>query len=178
LGFKEATLAHGGQTMVGVIAGLLSYQYIPSFFWWFTPVLAGLFLAVLLSMMSSSTWLGAIARRLGLFLTPEEYAPPPVIGYLKENLERAEQQPAFDLEGVYGKLMDPAVCSVHMSLLPNRAVSKRHRYELKALVYRVIEEGPERLSPAEKRALVADPESLQRLHTLAWSRKELPNGNP
>jgi len=175
LSLREATLAHGGQTLVGVIAGLLSYQYIPSFFWWFTPVLAGLFLAVPLSMMSSSTWLGVLARRLGFFLTPEEFAPPPVIRYLKENLEQAEASADADAGCEYGKLMDPGMCAVHMALLPQRPVSKRRRYELKALVYRVIEEGPEKLSPAEKRALVADPESLQRLHTLAWSRK-IPSG--
>lgn len=29
--FKEAALAHGGHTLTGVIAGVLSYQYMPAF---------------------------------------------------------------------------------------------------------------------------------------------------
>ncbi|MCK7582508.1 MAG: hypothetical protein MZV65_47630 [Chromatiales bacterium] len=69
---------------------MLSYQYVPAFFWWFTPVLAGLILSIPVSMLSSSIALGRQARELGLFLTPEETDPPAVLRYLEENLEEDE----------------------------------------------------------------------------------------
>ena len=77
--FKEAALAHGGHTLIGLVVGLLSYQYVPAFFWWLTPVLLGLVLSVPVSMLSSSIALGQRAREMGLFLTPEETAPPAVL---------------------------------------------------------------------------------------------------
>jgi len=173
LSLKEATLAHGSQTLVGLAAGIASHHYIPSFFWWFTPVLLGLVLAIPVSILSSSTKLGILARRLGLFLTPAESSPPRVIQFLHENLSRgAARKAAVHYQGEFGSVMDPAVCALHLALLPNRPVRKRHRHELKALVYRLVEEGPENLSAVEKRTLISDPETLVRLHTLAWSRHQ------
>lgn len=172
LSLKEATLAHGGQTLVGLVAGWASYTYIPSFFWWFTPVLAGLILAIPVSIMSSSTKLGKIARRLGIFLTPEEAAPPRIIQLLHDNLARAEEESALNPGGEQASIMNPGVCALHLALLPNRPVKKRHRHELKALLYRLVEDGPEHLSAMEKRTLISDPETLMRLHTLAWGKQE------
>lgn len=172
LSLKEATLAHGGQTLVGLGAGWLSYEYVPDFFLWLIPVLAGLVLAVPLSIMSSSAGLGGLARRLGIFLTPEEYKTPRVIELLKENLAKCEaEEAAREEEGESRNVADPAGYSLHLALLPNRPVKKRHRHELRALVYRLVEEGPEHLSAADKRSLISDPETLARLHTLAWGRK-------
>jgi membrane glycosyltransferase len=170
LSLKEAVLAHGGQTLVGVFAGWISYTYVPDFFLWLTPVLAGLLLAIPVSMLSSSTHLGLLARRLGFFLTPEEHQPPRVIELLKENLARMEAAEPEE-EGEHRNVADPAAYSLHLALLPNRLVKKRQRHQLRALVYQLVEEGPEALSAADKRSLIADPETLARLHTLAWSRK-------
>jgi len=168
LSFKEAFLAHGGQTLVGLVAGALSYHYVPSFFWWFTPVLAGLVFAIPTSMISSSAGLGLFARRLGLFLTPEESRAPRVIELLQQNLERDS---GVEDSG-YGKVVDPAACALHAALLPQRLPKKRLRHQLHALMYQLVEEGPETLSGAEKRSLISDPDTLMRLHTLAWTRGE------
>jgi len=171
LSLKEATLAHGSQTLIGIAAGAASYVYIPSFFWWFTPVLLGLVLAIPVSIFSSSTKLGLLTRRLGLFLTPAESDPPRVVQLLHENLARmADQAAEARSAGEHGRVLDPGVCALHLALLPNRPIKKRHRHELKALVYRLVEEGPEQLSTLDKRTLISDPETLMRLHTLAWSR--------
>jgi membrane glycosyltransferase len=158
----EAIAAHGGQTLIGIAAGAISYYYIPNFFWWFTPVLAGLVLAIPVSILSSSAGLGQFARRLGLFLTPEESQPPRVIRLLQENLMRPLH------EG--DRISDPGICALHAALLPHRILKKHHRHQLHALLYQLIEEGPENLSAAEKRSLLSHPETLMRLHILAWSR--------
>ncbi|MCU0734308.1 MAG: glucans biosynthesis glucosyltransferase MdoH [Methylotetracoccus sp.] len=173
LSLKEAILAHGGQTLIGLLVGVVSYLYVPSFFWWFTPVLAGLVFAIPLSILSSSTALGLLAKKLGLFLTPDESNPPDVIRYLRANLEAASATEDGERDEQQ-KIADPAVCALHMALLPDRLAKKRVRHQLKALVYQAVEEGPASLSSSDKRALVADPESLLRIHTLAWHRTHSP----
>ncbi len=173
--FKEATLAHGGQTLIGIVTGVLSYQYVPAFFWWFTPVLAGLILSIPMSMLSSSITLGRQARELGLFLTPEETDPPAALRYLEENLEEDEPVLPVLREKPHSRfvqaLTDPYVNALHLSLLPEREPpGKRRRHYLEGLVHQLEEEGPDSLSAAQKRDLIADPDMLLRLHTLFWSR--------
>lgn len=170
LSIKEATLAHGGQTLAGLGAGWLSYEYVPDFFLWLIPVLAGLVLAIPISILSSSTKVGSLARKLGFFMTPEEYKAPRVVELLHENLARAQDEGGQN-EGELN-VADPGAYSLHLALLPNRPVKKRQRHQLRALVYQLVEDGPETLSATDKRALIADPETLARLHTLAWSRKD------
>lgn len=175
LSLKEAIVAHWGQTLTGLLAGYISYQHVPSFFWWFTPVLAGLVFAIPLSILSSSTALGLLARKLGLFLTPDESHPPDVIRYLRENLAAAEENDGGEQEEEHRKIADPGVCALHLALMPNRLAKKRERHQLKALVYQVVDEGALSLSQNDKRALVSDPETLLRLHTLAWNRRQAAN---
>ena len=171
LGLVEALAAHWEHTLTGLLAGWVSYQYVPDFFLWLIPVLAGLLLSIPLSMLSSSSGAGVLARRLGLFLTPEEKAPPRVIRLLQENLARAET--GTDRPADAGDILaDPGVSALHLALLPQRPLSKRHRYQLQALVYQLVEEGPDSITAAEKRRLIANPETLSRLHVLAWNRNQ------
>lgn len=169
LRLKEAILAHWAQTLTGIVAGFLSFRYVPSFFWWFTPVLGGLVFAIPLSMLSSSSALGLAAKKLGLFLTPDESHPPDVIRYLRANLALAGEHDGGEQEE-HRKIADPGACALHLALLPHRVSKKRVRHQLKALVYQVVEDGAGSLSQNDKRALVADPEALLRIHTLAWNR--------
>ena len=174
LSLWEAIQAHGEHTVIGLLAGWVSYQYVPGFFLWLIPVLAGLVLSIPISMLSSSAWVGQTARKLGLFLTPEEYRQPRVLQLLNENLERMEREQAAALAESTDirHVADPGVCALHLALLPNRPVKKRHRHQLRALVYQLVEEGPDKLTPAEKRNLISDPETLVRLHTMSWGGRE------
>jgi len=163
----------GRQALIGLAAGWVSFLYVPSFFAWLIPVLSGLVLSIPLSMLSSSAAVGQAARRMGLFLTPEEYQEPRIIQLLKEHLTQLEAADAASASaGEARNLADPGVCALHLALLPNRPVKKRQRHQLRALLYQLVEEGAEKLSAAEKRSLVSDPETLIRLHTLACSRRE------
>ncbi len=177
LGFREAFRAHGGQTFVGLIAGTASYWYIPNFFWWLIPVLLGLVLSMPVSIISSSTRLGRLMRQMGLFLTPEESDPPRIIRLLHENLSHTSRHAPDQASGIHHGITDPGVCALHLALLPNRPIRKRQRHELRALVYQLLEEGVENLSASEKRTLISDPETLMRLHTIAWSRHDADTGH-
>jgi membrane glycosyltransferase len=138
-------------------------------------VLVGLILSIPVSMLSSSIALGRQARELGLFLTPEETEPPAVLRYLAENLE--DDEPVLPVlrdqprSRFVQALTDPYVNALHLSLLPEReSPGKRRRHYLEGLIHHLEEEGPDSMSAAQKRDLIADPESLQRLHALFWSR--------
>jgi membrane glycosyltransferase len=179
--FKEAAMAHGGHTLIGIVTGVLSYKYVPAFFWWFTPVLAGLTLSIPVSMLSSSIALGRWTRSAGLFLTPEESNPPSVLRYLEDNL--ADDEPVLPVlqdkphSRFLQALTDPYVNALHLSLLPEREPpGKRRRHYLDGLIHQLEDEGPDSLSAAQKRDLIADPDSLQRLHALFWSRPPLNAG--
>ncbi len=170
LSLKEATLAHGGQTLIGIIAGAFSYYYIPDFFWWFTPVLAGLVLVIPISMVSSSTAFGLGARRMGLFLIPEESNPPQILQLFHHYLS---QEPNVRKE--HELIREPGVCALHAALLLHQPLDKRRRHQLHAILYHLIEEGPNNLSAVEKRSLLSHAETLFRLHFLMESRSALGN---
>jgi membrane glycosyltransferase len=166
LSLKEAVVAHGGQTLIGMISGILSYLYIPDFFWWFTPVLAGLLLVIPISMLSSSTHLGSLARKLGLFLIPEESHPPGILQRFHHYL--AQEPSAREDEEL---LCNPGVCALHASLLANLPLKRKQWHQLQAILCHLMEEGIENLSPPEKRSLLSRPETLARLHFLLVSQR-------
>ncbi|MBK1718645.1 glucans biosynthesis glucosyltransferase MdoH [Thiocystis violacea] len=171
-GFGQALGAHGLHTLIALIAGLVTYTYVPAFFWWFTPVLAGLALSIPVSMITSRTSLGLLARRAGLFMTPEETDEPRVLRALDENL--ANPRPCScagpkDLDLWSRAVLDPCVHALHASLLPDERPSRRRRHYLEGLIFQLQDEGPNSLNPNEKRALLSHRDGLQELHTLLWA---------
>lgn len=173
---KEAVSAHGGQTLIALAAAVLTYAYVPAFFWWFTPVLLGLLLAVPLSMVSSHITLGRKAKHLGLFLTPQEIARPEVLQRLDKHLKecklsshRASRPQGLWIQAIF----DPMVHALHLSLLPEHTLSRRRRHYLEGLSIHLLEEGPDALTPGERRDLLCDRDGLMKLHTLIWARARL-----
>lgn len=169
-GFMEALATHGWQTLLALAVGWLSYELVPDFFWWFTPVLLGLVLAIPLSMLLSNRRLGLLTRKTGLFLIPEEVEPPQVLLSLEQQL--AGPDPLALPEGgsrFIEVITDPQLNALHLSMLPPTAkVSRRRHHELLGLIYRLLEEGEASLSASEKRALLSNVETLKELHLLAW----------
>ncbi|GAC1700460.1 MAG: hypothetical protein PVS2B3_12900 [Steroidobacteraceae bacterium] len=72
----EAFSRQKWQLAFGVAWGAIMLRFAPQFFWWLTPVLAGLLCGVWLTAWTSRTDAGLFARRLGLLLIPEETDPP------------------------------------------------------------------------------------------------------
>jgi membrane glycosyltransferase len=177
-GLTEAIGAHWTHTLIALITGTLSYLYVPDFFWWFTPVLAGLGLAIPVSILTSRISVGQGARAAGLFLTPEESQQPRVLSLLAENLHRPARpscEPAVIAGSAwYRAVVDPCVWALHMSLLPAETPSRRRRHYLEGLIFQLQDDGPESLSAAEKRVLLAHRDGLQELHTLLWSAPDFP----
>jgi membrane glycosyltransferase len=84
-----ACQAHGLQTACGLAAGIHFYATGSLASIWLLPSLAGLWLAIPLSIASSRADWGARARGWGLFLIPEEIARPPLLEALTDTLPRA-----------------------------------------------------------------------------------------
>jgi membrane glycosyltransferase len=63
---------HAPHAATGIAALLLLAPLTPDFLPWIMPVIAGLLLAVPLAVLSSKRAVGQAARRVGLFVTPEE----------------------------------------------------------------------------------------------------------
>jgi membrane glycosyltransferase len=78
----RALLRYGGCTLFGALWGWAVYITAPDLLPWFSPVLAGLLLAVPLVAISSRAELGLAALRRGWFVIPEETAPPKELEWL------------------------------------------------------------------------------------------------
>jgi membrane glycosyltransferase len=74
---REAFRRQKWHLLLGVLWGAAMLRLAPQFFWWLTPVLAGLLFGIPLTVWTSQVSAGRLFRRHGLLLTPEETAPPP-----------------------------------------------------------------------------------------------------
>jgi membrane glycosyltransferase len=73
---REAFSRQKWQLVFGLAWGAIMLRFAPQFFWWLTPVLAGLVCGVGLTAWTSRAGAGRLARRWGLLLVPEETNPP------------------------------------------------------------------------------------------------------
>ena len=172
--WREAIITHGGQTVFGVIWGVSSYIISPPFFWWLSPVLAGLVFSIPLSIFLSKATFGRRARELGVFLTPEETHPPYELKRLQQNLAECYRHlPPFEpLRAHYGLMqavLDPYVNAMHVALLRQRRPSDEAREWFALLRQRLLAEGPAKFSSKETMALLLDAESMIWLHRELWS---------
>jgi len=172
--WREAILTHGGQTAFGVVWGVSAFVVSPAFFWWLSPVLAGLVLSIPLSIFLSKAGVGRGVRSLGLFLTPEETYPPYELRRLRQNLAECYRhlQPFEPLRADYGLLqavLDPYVNALHVALLRQRRPSEEARDWFVHLRQRLLRDGPREFTTKEKMALLLDAESMIWLHRELWS---------
>ena len=69
-------------TLVALVWGVGTWWVAPMFFWWLTPILAGLILAAPIVRYSSSLTLGRVMRQWGVFVTPDETCSEPLLEVL------------------------------------------------------------------------------------------------
>jgi membrane glycosyltransferase len=172
--WREAIITHGGQTLFGLIWGVSALIVVPEFFWWLSPVLAGLVLSIPLSILLSKAGLGRRARSLGLFLIPEESQPNYELRRLRQNLAECYRHlpPIEPLRADYGLMqavLDPYVNAMHVALLRQRRPSEEAREWFAQLRRKLLHEGPEGFTTKEKMALLLDAESMIWLHRELWS---------
>ncbi|QYM77669.1 glucans biosynthesis glucosyltransferase MdoH [Horticoccus luteus] len=173
--WREAIVTHGGQTLFGVVWGGSMLVLAPDVFVWLSPVIAGLVLSVPITLVLGSVNRGQQAARQGLFDTPEETQPPPVLVELQSGLARragrlAPLEPVRQDYGLMRAVLDPYVNAMHVSLLRPRRTVEESREWFAQLRQRLLVDGPARLSAREKMALLMDAESMVWLHAELWRR--------
>jgi membrane glycosyltransferase len=171
----DAALAHWAQTVIGLVGAFLVYSVSLTLALWMSPILAGLILSIPLSYLTGSRQLGLSLRAHGIFETPEESDPLPELSQLAAAtaVRRETPQPPRDLRSHFGILqavLDPYVNAVHVSLLRTKYDPGPETEErFSALRERLLHEGPKALSPADRKALLMDAESMHLLHQEAWA---------
>lgn len=177
-----AARRHWGHTLIGIVWGTLVFQLDEATFWWFTPVLAGMVLSIPLSVFTSRGSLGLRARRLGLFLTPEETSPPPELAALKVRM--AGHEPAGrEVQhgpnlGIADAVLDPYVNAIHVSLQREKRFNPAYaealaklgvgREQVRVLGEKLLATGPDALAPPEKLLVLSDADAMSWLHKRAW----------
>jgi membrane glycosyltransferase len=175
---------HWGHTLIGLVWGWFMWWLGPSLFWWFTPVLAGMVLSIPLSVLTSRRSLGARARKIGLFLTPEEIAPPAELVALRANMKVHEltedPSPRRPHAGLAEAVLDPYVNAIHVTLLREKQLNPVYAEQLagmgvgspkvRVLGEKLLAEGPDKLTPDERLLIVSDAQIMVWLHHEAWLR--------
>jgi membrane glycosyltransferase len=168
--FREAVHRHWLSTLLGVLWTLALALTAPKLIWWFSPVILGLILAIPLSILTSMTSWGEWTKARGLFLTPEELAPPDVLRRFENELARQQSLPwGVPANGLTRVLQNPTAWDVHVGLLPmtNAGTDALHRNQLERLQLKLRQHGPEALTRKEQRELLMDPEALRSMRDLS-----------
>jgi membrane glycosyltransferase len=165
--WREATLRHGPQTLLGVLWAGAVYALNPSFLWWLLPVAGALIVSIPVSVYTSRISLGRRLRASCMFVIPEELDPP--IEILATTAMRdARGQPGL-VEAVVDPLTNALICAV---ATPRRRSTEAIRKERGRLVADALVRGPDGLSSAQKMRLIGDRLALSQLHAAVWTSAE------
>jgi membrane glycosyltransferase len=184
IAWSEAVRQHWAHTVVGLIWGGAIWRLDRPTFWWFMPVMVGMVVSIPLSVLTSRARLGDQARRVGLFLTPEETSPPPELAALRARMAALEENgqiaPRVPDAGLADVVLDPYVNAIHVSLLREkrqnpafaRALSDLGvgQPQVRTLCEKLLAQGPAQLRREEKLLIMSDADQLPWLHRQAWLR--------
>jgi membrane glycosyltransferase len=184
-----AAQRHWGHTLIGIAWGAFTWWLSPNLFWWFTPVLAGMIFSIPLSVLTSRRSLGARAKQLGIFLTPEETQPPVELVSLRSRMaihDLTEAEVEADRcrphAGLARAVLDPYVNAIHVTLLREKKLNPVYAEQfdklgagtdaVRDLGEKLLSAGPDKLKPSERMAVMADQRVMVWLHQQAWVRPE------
>jgi len=163
--WPEALRQHAAQTLIGTAWVIGIFLVDPAYVLWLLPVGGALALAIPLSALTSRVSLGQRFARAGLFLIPEETAPPPEIREVAKAIARA-RPPASFRDAIVDASANAAAClsATHHPRLPAATQADRC-----ALADAALALGPAALTAAQKATLLDDPCALGRLHLDVWT---------
>lgn len=166
-GWWESIRYHGVGTLLAVVWGTAVFIANPAYFWWLTPIIGALILSVPVSVYTSRVNLGLLARRLGLFLIPEETETPKELAEVQETLNNSPVPAGAD--GFVRAVVDPYINALHRSFLGQpRRLAEKVAMKRAGLRARALARGPQALTKAEREHLLCDPQSMADLHREVW----------
>jgi membrane glycosyltransferase len=151
IGWAEGWAALGWQSVVGVGLTVFVAHAASDLLWWLAPLLGGLTLAVPLTVLTTRQRLAAAFARLGLLLTPEETAPPPLL-VRADRLEATWRAMLGARTDALRRLTaDPSLLALHLALLP-------HHSEWQAVDAEILANARNKLAAAGDPATLTRPE--------------------
>ena len=165
IGWAEGWSRLGWQCVAGVGLTIFVARAASDLIWWLAPLLAGLTLAVPLTVLTTRRSLAAVFARLGLLLTPEETAPPPL-------LVRADRLDATwrtmlgrPMSALQRLTAEPSLLALHLAILPQHSDWQAVDAEVLASAREKLAASgnPTLLTRAEVMALLFDPPFLEGL---------------
>jgi membrane glycosyltransferase len=130
IGVLEALLRHKWHVVIGLAWGAVILAFAPRYIWWLLPVLAGMVLAVPLTVVTSRTGAGLWLRRHRLLLTPEEVDPPAELAALQARLTPGASPVAETEAGGEPPLAVPENVPLSMQAQPPRYLTARDALRL------------------------------------------------
>ncbi|TVM19960.1 glucans biosynthesis glucosyltransferase MdoH [Oceanidesulfovibrio indonesiensis] len=172
--WREAFRSHIGGTFLALLWGGALFLLNRDFFWWISPIFIPVVLSIPISVWTSKPGLGRAMYRLGLLKTPEEMNQPRELAETEAAYKRnrAAKRPLSTPKGNGFTLavLDPDTCALHLRQLNNRrSVAPSVRAEREEFIDKAVEQGPESLTPFQKRALLYDAQALRDLHRKVWT---------
>ncbi|MGH6681193.1 MAG: glucans biosynthesis glucosyltransferase MdoH, partial [Bradyrhizobium sp.] len=159
-------------TLLGLLLGGGAWIVSPYLALWMTPVVLGLVLAIPLAAVTGQRRAGWALRGIGLFCTPEETAPPSVVGRASELVRQLEHD--ADSDALARLLDDPDLLAAHAAMLPPSRRPRIDPVDATLLVARIkldearsLNEVWGGLTRAERLAVLMDEPALERLVALS-----------
>ena len=119
---SELIRVYGWPTLLGLLLAAGAYSVSTPLFWWMTPVILGLLLAVPLAAITSRPGAGTALRSAGLLLTPEESHSPNILVRANSLAERLEPRDA--VTAIQRLTEDDRLADAHLAMLSS---TKRRR---------------------------------------------------
>jgi membrane glycosyltransferase len=132
-------------------------RFSPELFAWMLPVLAGLVLAIPLSMLTSRVSAGEWARRRGLLRTPEEASPPGILRLLRSEVRRwaGVSGPAPGRNALERVLEESNLRAAHIEFAArSEPEDPLERHAVDGLVLKCRLQGPHKLNKEEQRTVL------------------------
>ena len=162
--WSEAVRRHGLHTVLGVVWAAGIYWLVPSYIWWFLPVVGALALSIPMSVLSSRVCLGRALRRAGIFAIPEETDPPMELRAASGHISPC-QAPPF-IQAVVDPVTNAIACAASP---PHTRRAPRTQVRRERIVTVAVERGPGALTDRQKRVLLADHVAMSQLHFRVWT---------
>ncbi|MGQ4273461.1 glucans biosynthesis glucosyltransferase MdoH [Terrihabitans sp. B22-R8] len=184
--FTEIMGRYSWHTAFGILTAWGAYEVSPSLFLWMTPIILGMVLAIPLAALTAWRNFGIGTRRLGLFLIPEETAPPPVLARARE-LARQLQAERAEMKAVERLASDTELLAAHRAMLPPPRTRRSGGVDANLLIGLAkiddLDDEPfetvvKDLTPRELSAVLGDRRGLERLLSLAEGSKHAAAGVP
>jgi membrane glycosyltransferase len=173
--WREAAARHGVHTLLAIawITAILATS--AAFPWWLSPILAGLLLAIPLSVLTSRVKIGRALRSRGLMLTPEESREPRVL----REARHAGAAVAERLATLRSAVADRAVQQrVVAALAPSAPPSGAKADAEAARIERALRDGPGALGDDDGLRLLSSRAALAVLHRDVGAGRGHPDWGP